>query len=48
LAGQSDDGVTVGRVLELEPPLPLPVSDALPENDLLIYQLLHLVTIHSV
>ena len=41
-----DDDVTVDRVLQLEPDVQCPTSDAIGESDVVIYRLLHLVILN--
>ena len=45
MVSPADDGITIGRVLELELSVShgLPSTEAIAENDLVIYRLLHLV-----
>ena len=43
MVSQADDGITIGRVLEHEPVVPIPANEAIAENDVVIYRLLHLV-----
>jgi hypothetical protein len=44
MVSQADDGITIGRVLEHEPVVPIPSNEAIAENDVVIYRLLHLVS----
>ena len=47
MVSPSDDGITIGRVLELELAVShvLPVNEAIADNDVVIYRILHLVRI---
>ena len=44
MVSPADDGITIGRVLELTTQQNLPSNEAIADNDVVIYRLLHLVS----
>ncbi len=45
MVSPADDGITIGRVLELTSQQNLPYNEAIADNDVVIYRLLHLVSV---